>query len=157
MTKFGYIHVSVDHCIYIRTTKDGTSIVAIHMDDMLACASSEKEMQKLKGDLESVFEIKDLGDVHWLLGVSITRNRKARTISLSQGSYIDTVVARFKMRDAYPVHTPLEPGVHLSKSMSPSNMKEKERIKDKPYQVAVGSLMYAASQPVQTLVSQYNS
>jgi hypothetical protein len=40
-------------------------------------ASSEKEMQMLKGDLESLFEIKDLGDVHWLLGVAITCHRKA--------------------------------------------------------------------------------
>ena len=40
MTKFGYTQVSVDHCIYIQTTKNGTSIVAIHVDDMLGCTSS---------------------------------------------------------------------------------------------------------------------
>jgi hypothetical protein len=65
-------------------TKDGTSIIAIHVDDMLACASSDKEMLRLKTDLESFFEIKDLGDVHWLLRVTITRDWKARTISFSQ-------------------------------------------------------------------------
>jgi Reverse transcriptase (RNA-dependent DNA polymerase) len=111
MTSFGYKHIAVDHCIYTRTTNKDSSIVAIHVDDMLACTSSEKEMERLKTDLESVFEIKDLGDIHWLLGVSITHDCKTRTVSLSQASYIDTVVARFKMQDAYPVATPLDTGV----------------------------------------------
>ena len=48
MTKFGYAWVSVDHCIYIQNTKDGTSIVTIHVDDMLGCASSKQEMRWLK-------------------------------------------------------------------------------------------------------------
>ena len=41
MTKFGYMWVSVDHCIYIQTMKNGTSIVAIHVDDILGCMSSK--------------------------------------------------------------------------------------------------------------------
>jgi len=64
MTKFGYTWVSMDHCISTRTIEDGTSTVAIHVDDMLAAVSSKKEMQKLKEDLKSLFEITYLGDVH---------------------------------------------------------------------------------------------
>jgi Reverse transcriptase (RNA-dependent DNA polymerase) len=144
MTSFGYNCITVDHCIYTRTTNGNSSIVAVHVDDMLACASSELEMNRLKTDLESLFEIKDLGDVHWLLGVAITCDRKSRTVSLSQASYIDTVVAQFNMQDAYPVATPLDHGIRLSVKMCPSNEKEKQKMSKKPYQVAVGSLMYAA-------------
>jgi Reverse transcriptase (RNA-dependent DNA polymerase) len=144
MTSFGYMRISADHCIYTRTTNGDSSIVAIHVDDMLACTSSEREMKKLKTDLESLFEIKDLGDVHWLLGIAITRDRKARIVSFSQASYIDTIVGRFKMQDAYPVSTPLDTGVRLSTTMSPVNEEEKKNMSKKPYQVAVGSLMYAA-------------
>jgi transposase InsO family protein len=144
MTGFSYQRVAVDHCIYTRTTDKGTSFVAIHVDDMLASASSEQEMDTLKEDLQSVFEIKDLGDVHWLLGVAITRDRQKHTVSLSQAAYVDTIISRFKMEKAYPVSTPLEPGTRLSISMSPTTEKEKAKMAKKPYQMIIGSLMYAA-------------
>ena len=144
MMSFGYRWVAVDHCIYTRTTDKGSSIVAIHVDDMLAGASTEQEMNSLKRDLEGPFEIKDLGDVHWLLGVAVTCDRKTRTVSLSQATYIDTVVKRFKMEETYPVGTLMEPGIQLSKTMCPTDEEEKEKMNKKPYQMIVGSLMYAA-------------
>ena len=54
----GYLQVSIDHCIYTWTTKDGTSIVAIYVDDTVACTSSKQEMKRLKKNLESAFKIK---------------------------------------------------------------------------------------------------
>ena len=144
MTSFGYRRVAVDHCVYTRTTKEGSSIVAIHVDDMLAGASTEQEMDSLKRDLEGPFEIKDLGDVHWLLGVAVTRDRKARTVSLSQATYINTIIKCFKMEETYPVTTPLEPGTRLSKSMCPTDKEKKKKMQKKPYQMIVGSLMYTA-------------
>ena len=144
MTGFSYQRVAVDHCMYTRTMDKGTSIVAIHVDDMLASASSEQEMDALKKDLQSLFEIKDLGDVHWLLGVAITRDQQSHTVTLSQAVYVDTIVSRFKMEKAYLVSTPLEPGVRLSVSMCPKDEKGKTKMAKKPYQMIVGSLMYAA-------------
>jgi Reverse transcriptase (RNA-dependent DNA polymerase) len=163
MTSFGYSRIAADHCIYTRTSNGNSSIVAVHVDDMLACTNSEMEMKRLKNDLESLFEIKDLGDIHWLLGVAIMWDREARTVSLSQASYVDTVVAHFKMQDAYPATTPLETGMRLSSNMSPTSEEEKQKMTKKPYQMAIGSLMYAAittrpdiSFAVQQL-SQYSS
>ena len=71
MTENGYKRVSVNHCIYIRTSRLGMSIVTIHVDDMCAAARSQ-EMQKLKDDLRKVFDLVDLGEVHFLLGIAIT-------------------------------------------------------------------------------------
>src|SRR5882724_747410 len=123
--------------------KNGTSIVAIHVDDMLGCMSSKREMRQLKRDLESVFEIKDMGKAHWLLGVSILHNRISRMISLSQTSYVDAMVKCYRMQDAFLVHTPLEPGAHLSKSMNPTTQEERNDMAKKPYQMIIGSLIYA--------------
>ena len=58
-----------------------------------------------KKDLEGVFEIKDMGKAHWLLGVSISCNGDSRTILLSQMAYVDAMVKHYKMEDTYPVHT----------------------------------------------------
>lgn len=64
MTNFGYHQTDANHCIYICTTRDRTLMVAIHVDDMLTCANSEVEINKLKSDSEDTFEIKDLEDIH---------------------------------------------------------------------------------------------
>ena len=105
MAKFGYAWVSVDHCINIWSTKDETSIVAIHVDNILGCTSSKQEMKWLKKDLEGVFKIKDMGKAHWLLRVSISCDGDSRTMSLSQTAYVDAMVKHYKMQDTYPVHT----------------------------------------------------
>jgi hypothetical protein len=63
MMGMGYIRVTVDHCIYIWTTKNGMSIVGVHVDDMVVAASMLNEMQELKWDLGKVFNLVDLGEV----------------------------------------------------------------------------------------------
>src|SRR5882672_5220495 len=113
--------------------KNGTSIVAIHVDDMLGCVSSKREMQQLKKDLESVFKIKDMGEAHWFLGISISCERASRTIALPQTAYVNAMIKCYNMQEAFPVHTPLEPGIRLSKSMCPITQEEKDLMAKKPY------------------------
>jgi len=109
---------------------------------MLGCASSKQEMQQLKRDLESVFKIKAMGEAHWLLRVSISRDRASRTIALLQTAYVDAMVKCYNMQDVFPVHTPLEPGIHLSQSMCPTTQEEKDLMEKRPYQMIIGSVMY---------------
>ena len=88
MLKYHYVRISVDHCVYQWVTETGESIAAVHVDDMLGTASNMDEMNHLVSDLCEVFDIMDLGDVCWLLSVSIMHNRPARTVSLSLKAYI---------------------------------------------------------------------
>ena len=48
------------------------------------------------------------------------------------------------MQDCKPVSTPLNPGLHLSTSMSPQNDAEASEMQQVPYISVVGSLMYLA-------------
>ena len=72
MVDNGYLRVSVDHCIYIQSSKLGMLLVAIHIDNMCTAVSSPAEMQSLKNNLKSAFDLVDLGEVHFLLGIAIT-------------------------------------------------------------------------------------
>lgn len=51
----------------------------------------------------------DLGEAHRLLGVEIRRDRAKRILSLSQGAYTETILARFKLENANPLTTPMDP------------------------------------------------
>jgi hypothetical protein len=97
-----------------------------------------------KAKLNACYALTDLGPAHWLLGIKITRDRAARTLSLSQASYIDAIVSRFALADAKPYGTPMVPNAVYSKKDSPSSPDEVVRMKNAPYREAIGSLMYAA-------------
>ena len=86
---------------------------------------------------------KDLREAHFVLGIQIVRNRKNKTLALSQASYIDKMLIRYKMQDSKKGLLPFRHGVHLSKEQSPKTPQEVEDMKHIPYASAVGSLMYA--------------
>jgi hypothetical protein len=144
MVEMGYVRITVDHCVYTRMTKVGTSIVAVHVDDMVATASTAEEMMNLKADLRKVFDLVDLGEVQWLLGMGVKRDRKLKTIALSQTAYIEKISKRLRLDNANPIWTPLDKNVILSKAQCPMTEHKQEDMKKHPYLVAVGSMMYAA-------------
>jgi transposase InsO family protein len=142
--EIGFTRIAADHCVYVRTTKDGTSIIGIHVDDICATASTATEMKRVKGDIGAIFDLVDLGEVHHLLGMAIRRDRETRTITLSQRAYIETITKRLNLQDAYAKYTPLDHTVALTKDLCPSSEEEKEEMKKVPYLTAIGSMMYAA-------------
>ena len=73
----------------------------------------------------------------------ITRDRKNRKLTLSQGEYIQKVLERFRMQDEKLVSTPLANHFKLTKEMCPKTQKEENNMSKVPYALVVGSLMYA--------------
>jgi hypothetical protein len=87
----------------------------------------------------------DLGPISWLLGIENKRNREDRTISLSQQSYITSILQHFNFTDTKPLSMPMDPNVKLSNDHSPTSVKDIAAMKQVPYREAVGSLMWASS------------
>ena len=81
----------------------------------------------------------DRGEIHFILGMEVKRDRSKRVITISQKSYLETVLDRFGMTDCNPVTTPLETGKRFQR------LRDGEETVDlKQYQAAIGSLNYAA-------------
>jgi len=53
------------------------------VDDMLSTSKSRSVIDKLKKDLSSEFEMKDLGEEKKVLGMEIERDRKSVKVSLT--------------------------------------------------------------------------
>jgi hypothetical protein len=119
-------------------------ILAVHVDDCIMTGGSIDLIREHKRKLHDNHALTDLGPIHWLLGIKISRDRAARTISLSQTAYIKSIVDRFNLTDAKAVNTPMIPGAVYSKKDTPSDPAEAARMKKTPYREAIGSLMYAA-------------
>ena len=73
----------------------------------------------------------------------IYRDRSRRLIGLSQSTYLDKVLKKFKMDQAKKGFLPVLHGVNLSQTQCPTTSEDREKMKGVPYASAIGSIMYA--------------
>lgn len=118
-------------------------MVLVYVDDLIILASHMRSMEPLKAKLEAQYEMTDLGELHFCLGVEFARDRGARTITMCQATYVEEVLKRFGMEECKPIATPLDIKVKLEKLTNEEYDKEASKMEDVPYKSAVGSLMYA--------------
>ena len=100
-------------------------------------------LSSVKAWLFKQFEMKELGEATYILGIKVLRDLKKRMFTLSQEPYIDEVLAHFNMQNSKKGSLPLKIGVALSKEQCPSTPKDMEDMKAVPYASAWGILMYA--------------
>ena len=117
--------------------------LVLYVDDILLIGNDIPTLQGVKSWLGSVFSMKDLGEAAYILGIKIYRDRSRRLLGLSQSTYIDKVLNRFKMQDSKRGALPMGHDVALSKTQCPKTQDEQERMSRIPYASAIGSIMYA--------------
>jgi len=138
-------HVSQADPGVLQTRVQGdTLILAIHVDDCMITGSSSNLIAQYKKKIHAIYPFTDLGPIHWLLGIKITRDRQVRTTRLSQELYIKSILARFGLEDAKGAMTPMVPGAVYSREDAPNNPADAAKMGKTPYREAIGSLMYAS-------------
>ncbi|KAI9200924.1 hypothetical protein LWI28_015124 [Acer negundo] len=130
-------------CVYKRIKGDKLVFLILYVDDILLIGNDVGVLTSIKEWLAKQFDMKDLGEASFILGIQVIRDRKNRTIALSQASYIDKILSRFSMQDSKKGMLPFIHGIKLSKEQVPKNEHEEQFMSRVPYASAVGSLMYA--------------
>ena len=64
----------VEHCTFYKKMGKAIIIIMVAVDDLTLALNSSSLLLGCKSDLQSEFEITDMGEIHWLLGVEIKRN-----------------------------------------------------------------------------------
>lgn len=143
ISSFGFEANPVDDCIYQKFSGSKFVFLVLYVDDILLASNNIGLLHETKRFLTKKFEMKDLGDASFVLGIRILRDRSRGILGLSQTSYIDTVLDRFSMKDSKPGDTPVARGDKFSLKQCHITDLEKEEMHKVPYASAVGSLMYA--------------
>jgi hypothetical protein len=91
---FGFSENKVDNCIFIRFKGKDFTIIVLYVDDILLASNDKNMLYKTKSFLSSNFDMKDLGDASYVLGIEIHRDWTKDVFGLSQRSYIDRVLKR---------------------------------------------------------------
>ena len=164
MSSIGFSRCDVDMAVFYRHGDKGElAIVLVHVDDCTIAATSTRLISEFKTGVAKQVEISDLGELHWLLGVEIHRDRAHHTLALSQRSYIASILRRYGFEDLKPVSIPMDVNIRLTSEQSPKTSAEIAAMRDIPYHEAIGSAMYATiatrpdtAYPVQT-VSRFST
>ena len=74
MSKDGFTMMEEDHCVYIKRSNIGFIILSLYVDDILIAGSDKKLIYFTKKWLSSNFEMKNMGEASYVLGVKIFRD-----------------------------------------------------------------------------------
>jgi len=145
LLSFGFKVSATDEATFYKVDSKDFLVIAAATDDFTIVTNSRSLSTKTKAQLNQHFELVDLGNINWLLGVSVTRNLKDKTISLGQQAYVEQILACFGLTDAHPDVTSMESGADYhfdSPSVSPTLLTPTEKT---TYREMIGSLMYCAT------------
>ena len=126
-----------DPCLYIHHERQ--IYLLVYVDDIPAAARSNKQLDWFFKELNTRFNAKDLGEIHKILGVRITRDRKHKTIYMDQENYLKSVCdslgitqGKYKMRTT--------PANNLDSLLA--GRQDETPINAEQYARGVGQLMY---------------
>src|SRR6202522_2899787 len=144
LIKIGFQRLMADPAVFFACIGNNIVVLFIHVDDTTMTGSSILLINDFKQRIERHFDITDLGPISWLLGLAVTRNRAERTLSLSQESYINSLLHRFNLEDAKTLTTPMDSNIRLVSDDCPTSIEDKLEMKGIPYCEAIGALNWLA-------------
>ncbi len=111
--------------------------VSAFLNGTLEEAKTLEEMNTTKQALSERFRMTDLGEIHYILGMTIERDVDGKWLVMHQKQYVHDVIEKYGLSEANTVATPADAHVQLKKENGYSKLVDATR-----YQSMVGSLLY---------------
>src|SRR5581483_12490544 len=108
----GFSASNYDSGLFTRTTASGSILLLLYVDDMIITGDDSIGIASLKQSLSSSFEMKDLGKLHYFLGLEVLSDSSGTY--LCQAKYTFDLLSRAGITDHKVVFTPLEPNLRLT-------------------------------------------
>jgi len=77
----GFRKCELDHTLFTLTTSSGIIVILVYVDDIIITGSDKDGIKATKNFLKSMFEIKDLGEMKYFLGIELCRSKEGLFIS----------------------------------------------------------------------------
>jgi hypothetical protein len=110
LMSLGFTKSKVDPNLYFKIENDGPVILLLYVDDLFL-TDEENLITDCKKKLAAEFEMKDLGPMHYFLGLEVWQSPEE--IFLNQGKYVVEILKRFDMMDCKAMSTPMETNLKL--------------------------------------------
>ena len=129
ITSFGFKENIADRCIYIKVSGSKIIFLVLYVDDILLATNDLGLLNETKKFLSENFEMKDMGEASYVIGIEIFRDRSKDILGLSQTAYINKILERFRMESCSAGIVPIQKGDIFNEQMQcPKNELEKEEM-----------------------------
>lgn len=91
--------------MFVRRSSSGILVLLLYVDDIILTGSHSPLLDQFISLLSRQFAMKDLGQLHYFLGVQAVRSSDG--LYLSQQKYISDLLLKFHMHTCKPIGTPL--------------------------------------------------
>nr|GEZ86711.1 zinc finger, CCHC-type [Tanacetum cinerariifolium] len=122
-----------EYSVYTKKEKGDILIVGVYVDNLLVTGSCHKSVQNFKRDMNTKFEMSDLGLLTYYLGIEVSQLEDR--ITLKQEAYAKNLLIKNQMLDCNPTKNPMEHKLKLLKE-------EGELVNPTEYRSIVRGLRY---------------
>ena len=92
VTSLDFEENTVDSYIYLKISGRKFIFLILYVDDILLASNDLVFLMDVKRMLSQNFDMKDLGEANFVLGIEIHRDRDHKFLGLSQKAYVDHVL-----------------------------------------------------------------
>jgi histone deacetylase 1/2 len=136
LQSLGFKPSKADVSLFVYNKGGVVIFLLVYVDDIIVASSSAVATEALLKDLQADFALKDLGDLHYFLGIEAKKAHNG--ILLTQQKYTSDLLHRVGMKNCKPMNTPMSSTDKLSlldgDPLGPKDITE--------YKSIVGALQY---------------
>ena len=114
--------------MYQKVSGSKNCFLVLYIDDILLATNDKGLLHEVKQFLSRNFDMKDMGEASYIIGIKIHRDRSRCILGLSQEAYIDKVLERFRMKDCSPSVAPIVKRDRFNFNQCPKNDLEREQM-----------------------------
>ncbi len=98
-----FMKSETDPSVYVAQVGDVKFFIVVYVDDLILVCNDQNKLLQIKEELNQKFEMKDLGELHFFLGMEVERNRDERVLRINQIKYLKDILNVFKWRIVSPL------------------------------------------------------
>ena len=140
--KLNYITSRADPCVRYKRDDGEYAVTDTYTDDIFGASTTDEEVTRRKAEIGNEWEIKEVEENDYFLGMRVQQDLENDTIRLTQRPYWEHVLNRFNLIHVPPRNIPLPVGLTLDSNMSLKTDSERRQMDDKPYRPILGSIMW---------------
>lgn len=131
---WGFKNSRADTSLFYLNEHQHIIFILIYVDDILGTSNKISHLTNFTAKVHEKFALKDLGSLHYFLGIQIFRT--SACFYLNQGQYVLDLLLKFNMHNSATAPTPMVVGINLFTNDSDSFSSPST------YRSAIGALQY---------------
>lgn len=134
LLSLGFTKSLSESTLYVKRVGSDIVIISLYVDDLLVTGNNAIQIEDFKKEMMKVFEMTDLGEMTYFLGIEIKQAQNE--VFIYQRKYLKEILKRFGMEECKSVSTPMAQKERLQKEDGA------EPVDEGVYRSLIGCLMY---------------